>query len=242
MVSGLRLHRTICDLLIGAVSLRNEAADRLERCPPIALLRHVPAHHVCDAVIHRHEEPAPPILLRVAPRRVRTPQLDIMVSSRGGRVIRRRRAPLWRLGRSEGDLADHRQRVEPPCPRTHPRPRFKSFSSSSPYPLFSRSSLASSSRIVNSPSFAGPGQLPGSRPRRLRLTGLQEHPPPFLQGGEPVPRADSTRSSPRSRRSTTSSAGHFGTFSRRCSPSASGPSRPFLSARFFANLLSREIR
>ena len=28
-----------------------------------------------DAVIHRHEEPAPPILLRVEPRRVRTPQL-----------------------------------------------------------------------------------------------------------------------------------------------------------------------
>jgi len=27
-----------------------------------------------------------------------------MVSSRGGRVIRRRRAPLWRLGRSEGDV------------------------------------------------------------------------------------------------------------------------------------------
>ncbi len=67
-------------------------------------------------------------------------------------------------------LADHRQRVGPPGPRTHSRPRFKSVRSSSPYPLFSRSSLASSSRIVNSPSFAWvrvSSRSPGSRPRRL---------------------------------------------------------------------------
>ena len=213
----------------------------------------MPAHHVCDAVIHRHEEPAPPILLRVEPRRVRTPQLvrhirrvirPLWLRSPRGCFPRRTGAssPFSRISRSTRflptpiplalrrardlpvafaqevallqhlsdllhqllvaqlrlrsallqpcrpvalfsisgrvdrraphppDLADHRQRVEPPCPRTHPRPRFKSFSSSSPYPLFSRSSLASSSRIVNSPSFARvrvSSRSPGSRPRRL---------------------------------------------------------------------------
>ena len=129
--------------------------------------------------------------LLVAQLRLRSALLQpcrpVALFSISGRVDRRAPHPP--------DLADHRQRVEPPCPRTHPRPRFKSFSSSSPYPLFSRSSLASSSRIVNSPSFArvrvssrslassrprghrqlwaqlrpGPGQRrsPGSRPRRL---------------------------------------------------------------------------
>ena len=50
-------------------------ADRLQRRPAIALLRHVPADDVRSAVVDGPEEPAPALRSRPEPRRVRTPEL-----------------------------------------------------------------------------------------------------------------------------------------------------------------------
>ena len=77
--------------------------------------------------------------------------------------------PVYRRTRHPPHLADHRQRVASSRPQTHSLPRLKSFLSSCPNPLFSRSSAASSIRIVISPNFARVRISSRSAPSPLRL-------------------------------------------------------------------------
>ena len=103
-------------------------------------------------------------------------------------------------------LAHHRQRVGPVRRRTHPSKRFKSFLSSSLYPLFSRSSACNSIRIVISPSFARvrisspPGRLFPFSPCWPRLPGtpaasaaLRQYVQDRLAGGIVAPNGATVR-------------------------------------------------
>ena len=107
----------------------------------------------------------------------------------GSATTSRCRSTPHGVDRRAGDaphLADHRQRIAPSRRRTHSCPRFKSFFSSSPYPLFSRSSLASSSPHRQLPELRPGshqlafGRVPASLLQPLRAR-LQEHPPPLFQ-------------------------------------------------------------
>jgi len=108
-------------------------------------------------------------------------------------------------------LADHRERVLSPRRMTYAGQRFKGLFSSSAHPLSSRSSSASHIRIVISPSFARvrtSSRTPGSRLRLFspcgpRSMNTRRHSSSSC-GATYVSRLTSTRSSPRSSRSTTS--------------------------------------
>src|SRR5262249_57793074 len=56
-----------------AESVPHALANRLERRPPIAQLRRVPAHLFVQVVIDRAEEPAPAVALRIEARRIGPP-------------------------------------------------------------------------------------------------------------------------------------------------------------------------
>ena len=89
--------------------------------------------------------------LRVRELRLRSAFLGLGALPRFGSLANR----IDRRAGHLPDLADHRQRVASAGRRTHSCPRFKSLFSSSPYPLFSSNSVASSIRIVSSPSLPG---------------------------------------------------------------------------------------
>ncbi len=65
-----------CHLLhVTVVVSADTLAYRLERRPPVTPLGHVPSNDVLAAVVNRSKKPAPAVLTRVEPRRIRSPQL-----------------------------------------------------------------------------------------------------------------------------------------------------------------------
>src|SRR5262249_57514473 len=88
--------------------------ERLQRRPPIAALRRLPAHEFVGRVIDRPEEPAPAIPLGPEARRVRAPELDGPVGRDapgvGGIAMH-----MARPRRSEEPVDPHQPAARGPC-------------------------------------------------------------------------------------------------------------------------------
>lgn len=61
---------------VARLVLANALQHRLQRCPAIPLLRHVPTHDVFARMVDRTEEPTPAVLPRPEPGRVGPPLID----------------------------------------------------------------------------------------------------------------------------------------------------------------------